>query len=61
MILKLYEDASSPEINFLKANSYELEHIKIDQPRQMEWSQFSINKLEVILATLSWINPIGTK
>ena len=38
MILKLYEDASSPEINFLKANSYELEHIKIELINQDKWN-----------------------
>ena len=28
VILKLYDDVSSLNINFLKANPYELEHIK---------------------------------
>ena len=39
-ILKLYHDVSNLKINFLKANPYELEHIKNrnDQPKQIEWS-----------------------
>ena len=30
VILEFYEDASSLKINFLKANPYELEHVKIE-------------------------------
>ena len=43
----LYEDAYSSKINFSKAKSYGLEHIKIDQQGQMKRSQFSIKILGV--------------
>ena len=61
--LKLYEDASSSEINFSKAKPYGLEHIKIELINQDKWNRhnFSLKFLELILVTLSSITPIGTK
>ena len=49
VILELYEDGSISKLNFLKTKDYGLEHIKkrIDQPGQMQWSQFSIKILGV--------------
>ena len=61
MILKLYEDASSSKINFSKsqglwAGAYEN---RIDQPGQMEWSQFlikisGVNFANSILDNSNW-------
>ena len=47
MIFKLYENASSLKKNFSNTQTLWAETYKnrIDQPEQMEWSQFSIKKL----------------
>ena len=63
VILKLYEDASSPKINFSKAKPYRLVHIKIELINQGKWNiyNFPLKYLDLILVTLSSITQIETK
>ena len=49
VILKLYEDASILKINFAKAKSHSLEHMKIDIIKQKKWNghNFALKYLEL--------------
>ena len=63
MILKLYEDASSSKINFLKSQVLWADAYKnrIDQTGQTKWSKFLLKYLELTLVTLFSVTPNKTK
>ena len=67
VILKLYEDASSSKINFSKVKPFGSGAYKnrMDQPGQMEWSQFFIKTLadhfgNIILNNYSYLEQSET-
>ena len=63
VILKLYEDASSSNISFSNSQGWwsGVYRNKIDQIRQMKWSEFPLKYLELTLVALFLITPNRTK
>ena len=61
VILRLYENAKINYLNYnipLWVGAYEN---RIDQSGQLEWSQFQLRYLQLILVTLFSITPNETK